>query len=52
MGGLSLEEIDGDLVNGPDITKWEKVLHQLELGQMPPKKKSQPTAGISTVARK
>ena len=42
-GDLSLEKIDGNLVNGPDLGRWEKVLHQLELGQMPPEKKSQPT---------
>jgi len=41
-GDLSLEKIDGNLVNGPDLGRWEKVLHQLELGQMPPEKKSQP----------
>ena len=43
-GDLSLEKVDGNLVNGPDFSRWEKVLHQLELGQMPPEKKSQPTA--------
>ena len=42
-GDLSLEGIEGNLVSGPDLASWEKVLHQLELGQMPPKKKSQPT---------
>ena len=42
-GDLSLEGIDGDLVQGPDLDRWEKLLHQLELGQMPPKKKKQPT---------
>ena len=43
-GDLSLEGIEGNLVDGPDLDGWEKVLHQLELGQMPPKKKNQPTA--------
>ena len=43
-GNLSLEGIQGNLVDGPDLDGWEKVLHQLELGQMPPKKKNQPTA--------
>ena len=42
-GNLSLEGIKGNLVDGPDLDHWEKVLHQLELGQMPPKKKPQPT---------
>ena len=42
-GNLSLEGIKGNLVNGPDLDHWEKILHQLELGQMPPKKKNQPT---------
>ena len=42
-GNLSLEGIKGNLVDGPDLDRWEKVLHQLELGQMPPKKKTQPT---------
>ena len=42
-GDLSLEGIKGNLVEGPDLDHWEKILHQLELGQMPPKKKSQPT---------
>ena len=42
-GDLSLEKIDGNLVNGTDVGRWEKVLHQLELGQMPPEKKSLPS---------
>ena len=42
-GNLSLEGIKGNLVDGPDLDRWEKALHQLELGQMPPKKKPQPT---------
>jgi len=42
-GNLSLEGIQGNLVDGPDLDHWEKILHQLELGQMPPKKKTQPT---------
>ena len=42
-GDLSLEGIKGNLVEGPDLDHWEKILHQLELGQMPPKKKPQPT---------
>ena len=42
-GDISLEGIQGNLVDGPDLDRWEKVLHQLELGQMPPKKKPQPT---------
>ena len=42
-GNLSLEGIKGNLVDGPDLDRWEKVLHQFELGQMPPKKKTQPT---------
>ncbi|MFP6872769.1 MAG: DUF1592 domain-containing protein [Verrucomicrobiales bacterium] len=42
-GDLSLERIEGNLVDGPNLSRWEKVLHQLELGQMPPEKKSQPT---------
>ena len=42
-GNLSLEGIKGNLVEGPDLDHWEKILHQLELGQMPPKKKPQPT---------
>ena len=43
-GNLSLEGIHGNLVDGPDLDHWEKILHQLELGQMPPNKKPQPTA--------
>ena len=43
-GDFSLEGIGGNLVDGPDLAHWEKVLHQVELGQMPPKKKSQPTS--------
>ena len=42
-GDISLEGIQGNLIAGPDLDRWEKVLHQLELGQMPPKKKTQPT---------
>jgi len=42
-GDLSLEGIEGNLVSGSALARWEKILHQLELGQMPPKKKPQPT---------
>ena len=28
---LSLEGIKGNLVDGPDLDRWEKVLHQFEL---------------------
>ena len=40
-GDFSLEEIDGDLINGMDVAQWEEILHQLELGQMPPEDKKQ-----------
>ena len=40
MMNLSLEGIHGNLVDGPDLDHWEKILHQLELGQMPPMRHS------------
>ena len=49
-GNLSLEGIKGNLVDGPDLDRWEKVLHQLELGQMPPKKKPNPPPPSATVS--
>ncbi len=42
-GGLSLEAIKGFKDGRAEL--WSAVFEQIELGQMPPKKSSQPTAG-------
>lgn len=35
-GKLILEDIDPDMLAGPQVTTWQKVFEQLELGDMPP----------------
>lgn len=42
-GKLSLEDFKGDLVGGPEVESWIKILDQITLRQMPPAKKSQPS---------
>jgi hypothetical protein len=42
-GDFSMESIDGNLINGKHLADWEEILHQLELGQMPPEDKKQLT---------
>ncbi|MFT4548456.1 MAG: hypothetical protein ACI9MB_002409 [Verrucomicrobiales bacterium] len=43
-GKVSLHTLDGDFSNGDTVAMWERVLEQLEIGVMPPEKKTQPTA--------
>jgi len=40
---LSIEKLDPDIVHGKDAETWQLLLDQLNLGKMPPKKKTQPT---------
>ncbi len=42
-GGVRFDQLDPDLVNGPDAETWHDVLDQLHLGEMPPAKAKQPT---------
>ena len=42
-GDFSLEKLDQNLVDGPHIDQWIKILDQLTLGQMPPEDKPQPS---------
>lgn len=44
-GGLDLESLSFDLAAGPGFSSWVKVHDYLREGEMPPKKKSQPTGG-------
>ena len=39
---LALHDIDGEVTNGRDILRWEKVLELLSLGEMPPEDEEQP----------
>src|SRR5690349_25034143 len=43
-GGLDLERLASPDRAGTDLTPWQQVIEQLEAGEMPPKKKPQPTA--------
>ena len=40
---IRLDTLDPDMVKGKDAETWQLVLDQLNLGEMPPKKKPQPT---------
>jgi len=40
---LRLDTLNPDLVKGPDAETWHDVLNRLNLGEMPPKKATQPT---------
>lgn len=42
-GDIRFDELDPDLVNGPDAETWHDALDQLNLGEMPPQKAEQPT---------
>lgn len=43
-GKLSLEGIDDSVATGDDLELWRLIRDQLHFGEMPPKKKSQPSA--------
>lgn len=43
-GGIQFNQLDPDLVDGPDAETWHDVLDQLNLGEMPPRKAKQPSA--------
>ncbi|MDA9963233.1 hypothetical protein N9D63_10155, partial [Opitutales bacterium] len=43
-GDLSLHRTGPDFSNKTDLANWELVLEQLEIVQMPPSKKKQPSA--------
>ncbi|MCM8533710.1 MAG: DUF1592 domain-containing protein [Lentisphaeraceae bacterium] len=42
-GGVRITDLDPDFVKGPDANKWYGMLDVMNLGEMPPKKKDQPT---------
>jgi hypothetical protein len=44
-GDIRLDGLDPDIVQGTDAETWQRVLDQLNLGEMPPKKKDQPKDG-------
>lgn len=41
-GDLRLHDINSDLANAKDLKRWQSVLDQLALGEMPPEKKARP----------
>ncbi|MCA9268380.1 MAG: DUF1588 domain-containing protein [Planctomycetales bacterium] len=41
-GGFSMAGLDGDLLSGPHVDKWERISQQLLLGQMPPADEPRP----------
>jgi len=43
-GDLRLHDISYDLANSKDLKRWQEVLEQLALGEMPPEKKARPNA--------
>lgn len=43
-GGLRLDQIDPDVIEGDDAEIWHDVLDQINLGEMPPPKVTQPTS--------
>ena len=45
-GDVALHEIGADFGDGGTLALWERVLEQLEIGAMPPKDKSQPSADV------
>lgn len=42
-GGVRITDLDPDFVKGPDANKWYGMLDVMNLGEMPPEKKDQPT---------
>ena len=42
-GNIRLDELNWDIMNGPDAEGWHTVLDQINAGEMPPEGKSQPT---------
>jgi len=41
--GIRFDQLDPDLVKGPDAERWHDALNQLNLGEMPPPEAKQPT---------
>ena len=42
-GKLRVDDLNPDMIEGPDADKWHEVLNRLNIGEMPPEKKPQPT---------
>ena len=42
-GELNIDDLNPDMIKGPDADKWHEVLNKLNVGEMPPEKKTQPT---------
>ena len=42
-GGIRFDQLDPDLIHGPDAETWHDALDKLNLGEMPPSKANQPT---------
>jgi len=42
-GGIKITDLDPDMVNGPHAEKWFGMLDIMNLGDMPPEDKTQPT---------
>ena len=46
-GGLSLTTLKPDFANDQDVARWQNVLEQVVLGQMPPNEQPIPSAGAT-----
>ena len=44
-GDLVLENLTADFSGRPNLDRWERILEQIQSGEMPPKKKPRPPAG-------
>ena len=42
-GNLRIDRLDQDIVGGDDADRWHEVLNRLNVGEMPPEDKPQPT---------
>src|ERR1043165_2419946 len=42
--GLTLHQIEADLLTGKDLGKWHRVLNRLRTGEMPPEDEPRPPA--------
>ena len=42
-GNLRIDNLNPDMVKGPDADRWHEVLNKLNVGEMPPVEKTQPT---------
>lgn len=51
-GGVSLHDLDPDLVNGKDVEVWKHAFERVTLGEMPPDTEPRPNARATATALK